>query len=166
MPHSFNLIAESSSTVEEFHSAFGDEDYWRARVAAMGNSTLDSLVVRSDGAVEVATTSRLMPDGLPPLVTRLIRGELAMVHGETWNRIDGGRMRGVVSVRMTGVPLSARGTGSMRPSQEGSQLQYAATVDVKVPLVGGPVESFVVSHLAEWLLEVEKFTTAWITENA
>lgn len=166
MPRSFALTAESSSTVEEFHSAFRDEKYWRARVGAMGNATLDSLVIESDGTVEVATTFRLLRDGLPTVFARLRRGDLVMVHNETWGRIDGGGMSGDVSVRTTGVSLSAVGSGSMTPEREGSQLKYTATVDVKVPLIGGPLESFIGSQLSQWLLEVQNFTTAWIAENA
>jgi Protein of unknown function (DUF2505) len=165
MPRSFALTAESSSTVEEFHSAFRDEQYWRARVAAMGNATLDSLVTGSDGTVAVATTFRLLQDGLPTIVARLRRGDLVMVHNETWRRMDGGGMSGDVSVRMSGVSLSVLGSGSMTPEGEGSQLKYTATIEVKVPLIGGPLESFIGSQLTQWLLEVDNFTTSWVAEN-
>ncbi len=45
--------------------AFGDKDYWLARLAAYGGDsmTLDSLDVDPDGAVVVTTTQDLRQDG-------------------------------------------------------------------------------------------------------
>jgi Protein of unknown function (DUF2505) len=162
MPRSFDLVADSSSTVEQFRSAFGDVGYWRVRLAAMDNGRLDSLTVDEDGTVKVGATFSLLRDGLPKAVTRLRRGDLEMVHNETWSRIDGGRVRGEVSVELSGAPLSARGAGLLTPVGDGSQLTYTATVAVKVPLIGGAIEKFIGSQLTTWIREIQQFTTAWI----
>jgi hypothetical protein len=34
MSRSFDIVAESPASVEQVHAAFGQEDYWPARVAA------------------------------------------------------------------------------------------------------------------------------------
>lgn len=165
MPRTFDLEVESSSSVGQFRSAFGDEDYWRARLAAMDNGRLDSLNVDDDGAVNVRSTFKLLGDGLPKVVSQLRLGDLQMTHDETWSRIDGGRVRGEVNVEVSGFPLSSRGTGLLAPTADGSQLTYTATVAVKVPLIGGAIEGFIGSQLTSWIREISTFTTDWIDER-
>jgi Protein of unknown function (DUF2505) len=162
MPRTFDLIVESPSSVEQFRAAFGDEEYWQARLAAMDNGRLDSLDVDDDGTVDVRSTFKLLRDGMPKVVTQLRLGDLQMMHNETWSRIDGGRVRGEVNVEVSGFPLSARGAGSLTPIGDGSQLTYTATVAVKVPLVGGAIEGFIGGQLTSWIREISTFTTEWI----
>ena len=169
MPRSIDLKAESPASVEQIHSAFSDEDYWRARLAAndtgTGTATLDSLIVDADGTVNVATTHGLFRDQLPRLVTQLHLGHLEMVHNETWSRIGGGRVRGEASVVVPGAPLSALSAVLLTPVRNGSRLKYTATVEVKVPLVGGKIESFIGGQAAEEIARIQGFTTEWIAEN-
>jgi hypothetical protein len=105
-----DLSVESPASVEQVRSAFGDEDYWRARLAAFGNgtATLGSLIVDAGGVTVVIRLS-LLRDRLPKLVTRLHRGDLEMVRNERWSWIGGGRVRGEISVAVPGAPLSAVG---------------------------------------------------------
>jgi hypothetical protein len=164
MPRSFDLVTDSASSVEQFRSAFGDEDYWQARLAAMDNGRLDSLSVDDDGTVRVGTKFSL-GDDLPKVVTQLRWRDLEVVSCETWSRVDGGRVRGEVSVELSGAPFSARGAGLLTPVPDGSQLTYTATVAVKVPLIGGALESFIGAQLTSWIREIQNFTTEWITAH-
>jgi hypothetical protein len=102
---------------------------------------------------------------LPKIVTRLRPGNWELVHTETWSPIDGGRVRGEVTVDLTGAPLSARGAGLLTPAADGSQLAYTATVAVRVPLIGGPIESLIGGQLTGWLREIQQFTTEWIATH-
>ena len=47
----------------------------------------------------------------------------------------------------------------------GSRLQFTATVEVRIPLVGGKIENFIGSQLVELLIGEQRFTTAWIKDN-
>jgi hypothetical protein len=167
MPRSFDLSVESPAGVEQVLSAFGDEDYWRARLAAFGNgtATLGSLIVDAGGTVIVVITLSLFGDRLPKLVTQLHRGDLEMVRNERWSRIGGGRVRGEINVAVPGAPLSAVGEALLAPVRNGSRLKYTTTVEVKVPLVGGKIESFIGGQLAEGITAIQRFTTEWIVEN-
>jgi hypothetical protein len=48
----------------------------------------------------------------------------------------------------------------------GSRLRFAATVQVKIPLVGGKLENSIGADLAENIRVIQRFNTAWITEPA
>jgi Protein of unknown function (DUF2505) len=60
------------------------------------------------------------------------------------------------------------GTTVLAPAKSGggSRLEFKATVEVRVPLVGGKIENFIGSQLVELLIAEQRFTTVWITENA
>ncbi len=169
MPRSFDFSADFPASVEQVHSAFSDGDYWQARLAVFGTgtgtATLDSLVVDEDGTVIVATTFGLLRDRLPRLVSQLGRGDLKMVHQEMWSRLSHGRVCGKVSLAVPGTPVSALGKALVTPVKNGSQMKYTATVKVKVPLVGGKIESFMAGQLAGGITEIQRFTTAWIFKN-
>lgn len=161
------MSVESPVSVERVFSALGNEDYWRARLAVFGAgvATLNSLSVDTDGTVAAVVAVSLLRDQLPKLITRSHRFELEMVQNERWSRIDGGRLRGEVGVAVLGAPLSGVGVGLLAPVWNGSRLNYTATVEVDVPLVGGAVERFINGHLAEGIGEFVRFTTEWIAEN-
>ena len=54
----------------------------------------------------------------------------------------------------------------LTPTDSGSRLEFKATVEVRIPLVGGKVESFIGSQLVDLLIAEQRFTTAWIRDNA
>ena len=162
------LVVEFPASVEQVHSAFSDEDYWLARLAAFGGSTtLDSLIVDADGTVTVTTTQDLRHDGLPGVVAKVFPGDLKILRKETWRPIGGRR------VTRGGQCRGARGAGIgpwrgavLAPRGNGSRLRFTGTVEVKVPLVGGKIESYIAGQLAEQIPAIQRFTTAWITEHA
>jgi hypothetical protein len=166
MPRSFDVSVESRASVEQVHRAFSDEDYWLARFVAFGTSTtLDSLIVDSDGTVTVSTTQDLRRDGLPRLVARFYPGDLKILSTETWQPIGGRQVRGEVSIAAAGAPGSGRGAALLVPMGDRSQLSFNGTVEFRVPLVGGKIESFLGGQFAEHIPEIQRFTTAWIREH-
>jgi Protein of unknown function (DUF2505) len=48
----------------------------------------------------------------------------------------------------------------------GARLKLRATVEVRIPLVGGKLENFVGSQLVDLLIAEQRFTTRWIGESA
>ena len=166
MPGSLDLVVEFPASVEQVHSAFSDEDYWLARLAAFGGSTrLDSLIVHADGTVTVATTQDLRRRALPRLAAKVFPGDLKILRMETWRPIGGHRVSGEVIVSAPGALGSGRADAELAPTQDGSRLRFTATMDVKVPLVGGKIESYIGGQLAEQVHAMQRFTTAWITQK-
>jgi hypothetical protein len=168
MPRSFDVSTETPASVEEIHSAFSDENYWLARLAAYGGDTmtLDSLVLDADGTVAVATTQDLRHHLLPGLLAKVFPGDLKVLREETWRPIDGREVRGEVSITAFGAPASGLGTAVLAPIAQGSRLRFTGTLEVRIPLVGGTIEKYIGGQLAEEIPEVQRFTTNWISEHA
>lgn len=167
MPRTLDLSVESRVTVDQILSAFGDGEYWRARLAAFGGgtATLSSLIIDASGGVTVTITLGLLRDRLPKVVTQLHHGDLEMVRNEAWSWIDGGRVRGDIDVAVPGAPLSAVGQVLLVPEGNGSRMNYTTTVAVKIPLVGGRIESFLCGQTSDEITRLQNFTTEWITEK-
>ena len=166
MPGSLDLVVEFPASVEQVHSAFSDENYWRARLAAFGGSTtLDSFIAHADGTVSVATTQDLRRHTLPKVIAKVFPGDLLILRKETWRPVGGRRVSGEIIVSAPGALGSGRADAVLAPTQDGSRLGFAATVEVRVPLVGGKIESYIGGQLAEQIHAMQRFTTAWITQK-
>src|SRR4029079_2526781 len=86
MPRSIDVSFRSPASVEQIHSAFGEEDYWMARIAAFGGSkTLDSLIVEPDGTVTVSIIEDLRHGGLPKILATLYPGDMNVRSTEKWS---------------------------------------------------------------------------------
>jgi hypothetical protein len=168
MPRSFDMATTYDGSVEQIHKAFADDRYWRARLAESGAdaATLDSITPDGDGGVDVVTTQTLRADRLPGVVAQFHHGDLSFVREETWSRVTDGSATAIVKGTIPGAPATLTGTAVLAPSDGGSRMEFRATVEVRIPLVGGKVENFIGSQLSELLIAEQRFTTAWIRDNA
>jgi hypothetical protein len=167
MPRSFDMSADYRGTVEQVHSAFSDEQYWLARLADSGAdaASLDSMIVDDHGAVTVTTTQTVRTDRLPAMVTQFHPRDLEIVRREKWSPIRDGAAHADISGAVAGAPVSLSGTAVLSPTTAGSRLNFTASVEVHIPLVGGKLEGFIGGKLAELVAAEQRFTTVWITEN-
>lgn len=166
MPRSFDIVTESTASVEQVHAAFSDEDYWVARLMAFGDcSTLDSLIIDADGTVTVGLTQHLGRQVLPALVAKIVPGELKILHSERWRPAGDGRVRGQVSVSAPAGLGSGRAQAWLTPVGNGSQLRFAAVVEVKIPLLAGKFENSIGAELAENIPAFQRFTTEWVAKH-
>jgi len=168
MPRSFDMAAEYEGTVEQVHQAFRDERYWLERLASSGadKATLDSMTDAGDGGIDVITTQTLRSDRLPAVVAQFHHGDLSVVREERWSAVTDGRATAAVTGSIPGAPTTLSGTAVLMPSDKGSRLEFKVTVEVRIPLVGGKVESFIGGQLVNLLIAEQRFTSAWIRENA
>ncbi len=162
------MATEYGGSVEQVHQAFSDEQYWLARLADSGADgySLDSMTVDAEG-INIKTTQRLRADRLPGVVTQFHRGDLSLVREEAWRPIRDGQSTATIKLTITGAPATLSGTAVLAPAKSGagSRLEFKATVQVDVPLVGGKIENFIGSQLVDLLIAEQRFTTVWITEN-
>lgn len=163
------MAAEYDGTVEQVHRAFGDEQYWLVRLSDSGadHATLDDMVIDAAGGIRIKTTQTLRADRLPAVVTQFHRGDLNFIREETWTPVTDGRASAVVAGTIPGAPAGLTGEAVLAPSADGrtSRMSFRATVEVRVPLVGGKIENFIGSQLVDLMIAEQRFTTGWITGN-
>ena len=174
MPRSFDMSTDYGVSVDEVLRAFSEEEYWLARLADSGadDTTLDSMQVGGpsgdDGSIDVITTQVLRSDRLPGVVTQFHRGDLRIRREEKWDPVTNGSATATVTGSILDAPASLTGTAVLEPVAEngGARLKLRATVEVRVPLVGGKLENFIGNQLVELLIAEQRFTTTWIGQTA
>jgi hypothetical protein len=167
MPRSFDMATDYRASVERVHRAFCDERYWLARLADSGadEARLDALRVRPDGGIDVVTTQVLRSDRLPGVVSQFHRGDLTITREESWTALLERRATAAVSGGIAQAPVSLTGAAELAGGEAQARLAFRATVEVRVPLVGGKLEKFIGAQLSELLIAEQRFTTHWIAEN-
>jgi hypothetical protein len=172
MPRSFDMSTDYAASVEAVLHAFSEEQYWLARLADSGadDATLDSIDLGGpsggDGSIDVVTTQVLRADRMPAVVTQFHRGDLRIRREERWEPISSGSATATVTGSILDSPASLTGTAVLEAESGGARLNFRATVEVRIPLVGGKLENFIGSQLVELLIREQRFTTTWIGENA
>jgi hypothetical protein len=161
------MSADYDGTVEMVHQTLADEHYWLARLADSGadDAVLDSLVVSPDGSIAVATTQLLRRDRLPGIVTQFHKADLRIERRENWSPVTGGRATATVTGNIPGAPVKLDADAVLAAKGRGAQLSFRGTVEVRVPLVGGKIESFVSNQLVALLIAEQRFTALWLAEN-
>lgn len=161
-----------AASVAAVHAALVDEDYWHARVAAVGGAgaTLDA-VEATDGGISVRLTQRIAAEHLPSIVRKVKSGDLTVARTETWGRCADARAAGDFSVLIAGTPITMRGThtlsGGDGESGGDAQCTVATTgqAQVSVPLIGGKIEQVIAENITR-LLELEhQFTAQWLADH-
>lgn len=160
------LTAESPHPLDRIRCAFDDAAYWRARLGAFeaGSPTLDSLVTDSSGQTSVQMTMRFGGDQLPDPIRRLRLASLEIVQREQWYAVDDGNVRGEIAIDALKTPISGHGSVLLTPADSGTQLAGTATVEVNVPLIGGPIATFVAGQLATGIGDIVRVTDSWLSE--
>ncbi len=163
------MTADYDATVEQVHRAFADKTYWQARLADSGadDATLDGLDVGPDGSIDVSTTQVLRRDRLPGIATQFHKGDLHIVRREQWGPVTAATATAGISGDIPGAPVTLAGSAvlsAIRDTQRAS-LIFRGSVDVRVPLVGGKIESFIATQLVDLLIAEQRFTTAWLAGN-
>ncbi len=170
MSRSFEVVTESLASVDQVHAAFSREDYWLARLVAFGEktNTLDALIVDADGTVTVDVTQHLDRQLLPASVAKIVPNGLKIVRTERWQPVGEQRVCGQLTISAPGGLGSGSARAWLTPAgngSQGSQLRFAATVEVKIPLIGGKFENQIGAQLIDDIPALQRFTTAWIAQH-
>jgi hypothetical protein len=163
MPRTFALSAQYEAGVEQVYAAFADEQYWLARLTDSGadTATLDSMTV-GDRGIDVTTTQGIHRDRLPALAVQFHPGDLQVVRSEAWGPVRDGKAHATITGKVLDAPAKLSGDAVLEPTDTGSTLNLTGTVHVDIPLVGGKIESFIGTQLAELVTAEQRFTSTWV----
>ena len=153
--------ARYSYSVAAVRAAFANDQYWKDRLAEVGgpNARLDSVTVEGD-RVRVEMVQAIAAELLPSAITAVRPGDLVIPRVEIWNGDSA-----TFEARVDGAPAELRGTITLAADGAGSTATTAGTVEVKVPLFGGKIETAIVEHLIQLLTNEEEFTNTWLAAN-
>ena len=151
---------------EKVYAAMTDPEYLRARlrrIGGPGSTLLDHEA--SPEAARYELKQGLSEGDLPPIVGKVMNGDLAIVRTETLNRTAPGSYTGDVDVAIPGAPASAAGTMRLADAADGSLFEVHADVTVRVPLFGGKIEEIVAEQVRRLLEAETAFTVQWLAQH-
>jgi uncharacterized protein DUF2505 len=167
MARSIDYRSTLAYPAERVFAAITDEEYLQARlreIGGPGSALLDHEATPEAARYELR--QGLSEKDLPPIVGKVMNGDLAIVRTETLNRIQPGRYSGDVDVAIPGAPASASGTMALADDGDGSLFEVHADVTVRVPLIGGKIEEIVADQVRRLLEAETEFTVRWLGSHS
>lgn len=167
MPRQITHRSTSEFPAERVYSAMTDPEYLDARLEQLGGpgAALLEHSVDDDGA-RYRLRHGVDADVVPPMVRSLVAGDLVIERTETLTQAGPGRYTGTVAVSIPGTPASASGVMRLVDIEGGSEFVVDAAVTVRVPLLGGKIESMVAGQIEGLLATETQFTIDWLRKRA
>lgn len=152
------------------YQVFANREYWEDLVRIHAETTITELTRFSSDAsgVDVTFTQTLAKDQLPPIIAALVPFKLTIAREQHFDPFDTAidSATGTFAAIVPGGPLDLRGTYVLKPTDSGSELATNSVCKVKIPLVGGKIEEFLVKGLRD-LFDLERdFTRDWIASHS
>ncbi|MFR9753320.1 DUF2505 domain-containing protein [Nocardia sp. 004] len=163
MSRKFSFTVSYAVPVEDLHRALTTEDIWRARLADAETATLEVSQPAGAGTICVHMTEKPAADKVPALVRKVLKSELTFARTDNWQPLVGEVAKGTFEVVTGGINSDMSGTYEMRPTAEGSEIEVAGIVDVKVSMVGGAIERLAEQLHHRVLNSEQKFVEEWLT---
>ena len=168
MARSIDYRSTLAFPAEKVFATMTDEEYLRARLRELGGP--GSELLEHEATPESARyklKQGLSEKDLPPIVGKVMQGDLAIQRTETLRKSVEGAYGGDVDVAISGVPASASGTMRLagNGTGTGSEFEVRADVEVKVPLFGGKIEEIVAGQVRRLLEAETAFTARWLASH-
>lgn len=157
----------SRFSADQVYAVMVDPEYLRTRLATIGGKDAELLehTADADGA-RFRVRQGLDSKDLPSAVRNFLSGDIVIERTETWTRKEAGRYDGEAQVAIKGTPASAVGGMRLRDLDASqSELVVRTDVTVKVPIIGGKIESVVADQVKELLRIETEFTLEWLATH-
>lgn len=151
---------------DKVFATFCDENFVRAKYAALRYPEFDVLECTSSDAGATIKTRRLVPANVPSFAKKLFGETTEMIQTDTWGPADSsGRRSGTWVIEVPGKPVGAKGTIVLEPTASGSVVTIDGELKASVPLIGGKLEGFAGGEAQKTLGDEYTFAKSWIAEH-
>ena len=101
---------------------------------------------------------------LPSMVSKVVNGDIVIKRSETMAPFKDGKATGTFSAHVDGVPARVEGTQVLTGDENSATLEIDGEVEVKIPFLGGKIESAIVDEVVRLIQAEQDFTREWITK--
>nr|WP_296777491.1 DUF2505 domain-containing protein [Rhodococcus sp. (in: high G+C Gram-positive bacteria)] len=165
MSRDFEFTINSEHTPAEVHEALTSEDQWLARFAKAKKTEGYELIAHDDGAFTVDISEEVGTSELPGFVKKVIKGKLLITRTDHWGPLDGDRADGTLAGGSSSLPAKVEGTMTLRPDGDGAILTVTGRSTVKIPLIGGKIESLINDMIRDMVDQETRETVEWAEEQ-
>ncbi|MDJ0392147.1 DUF2505 domain-containing protein [Rhodococcus sp. G-MC3] len=165
MSRDFQFTINSTHTPAEVHEALTSEDQWMARFAKAKKTEGYELIAHEDGAFTVDISEEVGTSELPGFVKKVIKGKLMITRTDHWGPLNGDTADGTLTGGASAVSAKVVGTMALRPDGDGAVLTVAGQSTVKIPLIGGKIESLINDMIRDMVDQETRETVEWAEEQ-
>ena len=161
MSRDFEFTIDSPHSPADVHKALTSEEQWLARFVKAEKTDGYELIKHESGALTVDITEEVGTSELPGFVKKVIRGKLLITRTDHWGPLTDDTADGTLAGGSTSLPATVTGTLTLRPAGEGSVLTVSGTSTVKIPLIGGKIESLINDMIEDMVNQETRETVEW-----
>jgi hypothetical protein len=166
MPRPIRHHARSDQPAQRVFETLVDKGFLEARLADIGGVAAALLKHEAGGAPldHAAYTLRqgVNRQDLPPVMQKVLPGNLVIERSETWRNVAPGRFSGTVAATVGGAPGKITGTLDLRDVAGGSELSMDGSVQVPLPFVGGKVETVIAEQVERLVGSETRYLQEWM----
>ncbi|MFC9360663.1 DUF2505 domain-containing protein [Rhodococcus sp. NPDC057014] len=164
MAKSFDYSEQIAYPIDRVHATVTDRAFWQHRFEeAPEKLTLDDS--RGPGTLTATMRDTIGASSLPGLVRKVVTGELKVERADEWGALDGDHAEGRISGSSTGIPVKIDCTSVLRASGDVTVLDVSGSVQVKIPLVGGQIESLVRKLIGDMVGQDRDAIEKWLGDS-
>lgn len=161
MPRAFEFTINSDYAPAEVHQALTSKDQWLARFEKAQKVEGYEVTEHENGGITVDIEEEVGTSELPGFVKKVITGRLLVTRTDHWGPLDGETADGTLSGGASAVSAKIQGTTSLRPSGSGTVLTVKGSTTVKIPLIGGKIESLINDMIKDMVDQETGETVEW-----
>jgi hypothetical protein len=142
----------------DVHAMLADPAFRQASAAAMGVISADVTITSEGEGMRVVIDQVQPTEGVPGFAKKFAGETTRAVQTEEWSGPSGG----TITIETPGKPTSIKGTLSLSESGGRTTETLEAEVKVKVPLIGGKLESLMAQLVAEGMDKEQQAGEKWL----
>jgi hypothetical protein len=132
-----------SAPADQVFQKLTDPKWLSARCLALGELSAD-VKARKTGGI-VLTSKRRVRRELNPMISKVLNPETDLEFDEHWT-VDGERRHGHYTMQIVGKPVTVTAEFELVPQGKGCVYRIEHKAKVRVPIIGGVVEKFVLEQ--------------------
>jgi hypothetical protein len=152
-----------SATPARLRDTLVDADFLAALGARFGG--VGQAVTEVGDASITVVSQRQLPMEYVPAPARSFAGDGVVTQTDLWSLDSGDPVDGSWTARLDGAPATMGGAYTIAATDFGCRYTVTAEVKVKIPLIGGRVETEIRRYLSSLIVKQMEFTQEWLDKR-
>ena len=136
-----------TQSADEVFDCMTDPDFLVERCIALGETSAEC-EVEDEGSKTTVSMTRVVTRDLPKVLAKVFEPKQTLVVEENWQTIGDNRI-GKSVFKVEGQPVEVHAKFKLAPEGKGCVYSVEHTAKVKIPLIGGTVEKYIVTQIQD-----------------
>lgn len=167
MARKMSTVVQVEKSAADVYRDFTTIGYWEDLVEFYRDNSVHTEIARFStdaSGTDIAFTHTVSARDLPSIARPVVPSSFTITRLQHFDPLDeaAGRAVGHYSADIPRAPVEISGDYVLSDTRDGSRLELQTLCRVKVPIIGGQIEHFVVNGLRTLFSTEGEFTTTWV----